>query len=678
MTNIPAALDFSHASTYRKNLHSTILIDSNMRPDRRAILLFLAGVVIMTAICFGQVHTDLVHGSVYYILLGFYGLWMLRHYRYLFAIGIIATVAMTIGYILGPEHSPGALINRGFSIVTVWIGVLFTMRFSKLQRNERKQKKQLNALFENVSEAILLIDSEGKVRLGNPGAERILGYTLQELEGMQIENLLPERSRKNHDQQRKLFTRKPGNRQIGIGRSVFALTKTGKEVPVEISLSSYFDSGELFIIAFVTDITRRKEQEAKIAAQYEEMQQCNLRLEETVKFRTSELEIINQNLVKEIEERTLVEEQLRKSQLLYKAIANNFPDGIIGVLDKNLRYVFVEGKELAAMEVSHKIGEPVFNDAQGSVIKEAEEKLRTTFEGGNVSFELATASTCYDVIATPFTTVNGQVTEALVVIRNITRHKKFEEDLMRSLEKERQLNVLKSRFVTSVSHEFRTPLSTILSSVFLLENYSGADEEVFRKTHTNRIKRSVNSLTELLDDFLSLGKLEEGKVKVIYSEFYLREYLDELISELNLIKKKDQSILLTYIGEDEMILLDKTLLTNILSNLMSNAIKYSPPDGLIEIRAEIRGNMINLSVRDSGMGIPENEQKHIFKRFFRAHNAVNIQGTGLGLNLVRKYVRLMKGYISFNSRLNQGSTFTVNLPVAVSNQFSTSNTKVYA
>src|SRR5690606_465318 len=139
--------------------------------------------------------------------------------------------------------------------------------------------------------------------------------------------------RSHHPQHRHEFTQHPVSRQIGIGKDVFALRKDGTEVPVEISLSSYHDNNELFVIAFVTDITRRKEQEAKIAAQYEELERYNLRLEEQVRFRTSELEITNQELVREIEERKVMEERLRKSQLMYKAVANNFPDGIIGVLD---------------------------------------------------------------------------------------------------------------------------------------------------------------------------------------------------------------------------------------------------------------------------------------------------------------------------------------------------------
>lgn len=630
----------------------------------------------MTGICLAQIGTDLVSGSVYYILLSFFGLWLLRSYRYLFAIGVISTIAMTVGYIFGPEHSNGALINRIFSVLTIWYGVVFTIRFQRLHQREQKYEKQLSALFENVSEAILFIDKNGKVILGNPGAEKTLGYSRTELSQLQIENLIPERFRSHHPQHRHEFTQHPESRQIGIGRDVYALRKDGTEVPVEISLSSYHDNNELFVIAFVTDITRRKEQEAKIAAQYEELEQYNLRLEEQVRFRTSELEITNQELVREIEERKVMEERLRKSQLMYKAVANNFPDGIIGVLDKDLRYVFVEGKELDNSTPRIGIDATPPPDVAGALIRDAEAKLRPVFDGRNVQFEVNVGRAFYEVVATPFAAVGGLIQEILIVVRNITRHKKFEEDLLRSLEKERQLNVLKSRFVTSVSHEFRTPLTTILSSVYLLENYRG-DEVTQKTTHLNRIKRSVNTLTELLDDFLSLGKLEEGKIRVTYSEFALRSFLEEIREEMEAIKKKDQVIQVGFDGADDKIVLDRTLLANIMNNLLSNAIKYTHDNGIINVTTVIRDGNLWIQIADNGMGIPEKEQKHIFKRFFRAQNAVNIQGTGLGLNLVRKYVRLLKGHVSFSSKVDSGTVFTVTIPLTVPKDQITARKEVF-
>lgn len=651
------------------------VITPDVKPNRKAILLYLAGVVIMAFICIVQIYTDLISGAEYYVLPCFIGLWVLRNYRFLYLIGIPATVAMTAGYFLGEPYSPGSFVNMLLSVIAVWIAIFFTTRFRKVYLAELMYKKQVSALFENVTEAILLIDSQGKIVLSNRGSERVFGYNQRELLSMQLEELIPERFRSRHPSLRTLYMSVPTTRRVGEGKNVYALRKDGTEVPVEISLSYYYDNRELLTIAFVTDITERKRQDAKIAAQYEQLEQYNQRLEQQVKIRTAELVDINTSLLNQIEERKRVEEQLRKSQFLYKAVASNFPEGVIAVVNEDLSFVFVDGKEVT---VGTNTPEKKHPGVHLVVISEHADRLKQAFAGQTVNFEVGVGDSFYDVIATPFAALSSQATEILMVIRNITRHKKFEENLLRSLEKEKQLNVMKSRFVSSVSHEFRTPLSTILSSTFLLENYAGPELETHRKTHLNRIKRSVNNLTELLDDFLSLGKLEEGKIKVIYTEFYIREYLAELINELSPIRKKDQEIRLNFSGEDELISLDKSLLTNVLTNLISNAIKYSNPDGLIEVNAHIKKEVLTLYVRDYGMGIPEKEQRYIFRRFFRAQNAVNIQGTGLGLNLVRKYVRLMKGTVAFKSRLEHGSTFIVTIPVSIQTNVTTSTQKEYA
>jgi PAS domain S-box-containing protein len=644
-----------------------------MKPDRKAILIFLAVVVVIVVLAVVQGYSDIIHGTVYYLMVGFYGLYLLRNYRYLWSIGVAVTGGIVAGYVLGSEESIGAMVNRVFSVITFWGCILIAIRFRLVVWEEKKYKNQLNALFENVSEAILLINRQGKILLGNPGAERIFGYERKELQGLDIEKLIPNRFRHNHKLYQEEFMRDPSNRQIGIGRVIYAQTRDGNEIPVEIGLSTYVENDEVFAIAFATDITKRKEQEAKIAEQYDKLQEYNTLLEETVQRRTSELRNalqsvrdVNENLLLEIEERRSVEAKLRKSQMLYNTIARNFPEGIIGVLDTEFRYVFVDGRELGkfGLDKDYRIGERIFASDQPELTSMAEEKLGESFRGNSVTFEVSLGETFYEVLGTPLPDSRNSISEILVVIRDITRHKMYEEDLLKSLEREKQLNVLKSRFVSSVSHEFRTPLSTILSSVFLIENYSGEDADVHRKNHCSRIKRSINNLTELLEDFLSMEKLAEGKIKVIYSEFYLREYLEEYVNEIRSIKKKDQSIRLAFSGKDTLVLLDKSILTNILSNLISNAIKYSCDDGVIDIEVTLSEDVLRLSVRDHGIGIPEKEQRHIFKRFFRANNAVNIQGTGLGLNLVKKYVRLLKGDITFRSVVNVGSSFDISIPVS--------------
>lgn len=235
-------------------------------------------------------------------------------------------------------------------------------------------------------------------------------------------------------------------------------------------------------------------------------------------------------------------------------------------------------------------------------------------------------------------------------------------ELLKALEKERELNVMKSRFITIASHEFRTPLSTILSSATLISKYQKEADAEKRGKHIKRIKSNVHNLTEILNSFLSLSKLEEGIVSCNPTIFDIESFTREIADEMEAILKEEQQIIYTHKGEDKNVDMDKQLLQNILINLLSNAIKYSPEGQDIELTTEIKDNQLSIIITDKGIGIPEEEQKHLFERFFRAQNVINIQGTGLGLNIVKRYIDMMDGNISFTSQSNHGTTFIIKLP----------------
>ena len=239
-----------------------------------------------------------------------------------------------------------------------------------------------------------------------------------------------------------------------------------------------------------------------------------------------------------------------------------------------------------------------------------------------------------------------------------------EEELKTALEKEKELSELKSRFVSMASHEFRTPLSTILSSVSLIGRYTESEQQSKRDKHIDRIKSSVRNLTGILNDFLSLSKLEEGQVAVKPSSFTIQHFCSEVIDEISGLKKQGQQIVHEHPEKAIEIFQDERLLKNVLFNLLSNAIKYSPTDASILCKIEYleESDKIYLEVKDQGIGIPEADQTHLFTRFFRATNSINIQGTGLGLNIVKRYVELMGGQINFESAEGQGSTFWVSIP----------------
>ena len=238
---------------------------------------------------------------------------------------------------------------------------------------------------------------------------------------------------------------------------------------------------------------------------------------------------------------------------------------------------------------------------------------------------------------------------------------KSKQQLSDALVNEKELNDMKSRFVTMASHEFRTPLSTILSSVSLIGKYPTTEDDEKRQKHIQRIKSAVTNMTLILNDFLSAEKLEEGKTFVRKEEADLKAITNEVLTEINGILKPGQKVEYKHEGNTHA-QLDKQMLRNILLNLISNAIKFSSEDKNIEVYTNVSDKEIIVKVKDNGIGIPNEEQDHLFERFFRAKNVTNIQGTGLGLNIVGKYLEAMNGKIDFISELDKGTIFTVTIP----------------
>ncbi|MGH2553406.1 MAG: PAS domain-containing sensor histidine kinase [Chitinophagaceae bacterium] len=401
----------------------------------------------------------------------------------------------------------------------------------------------LTSLFENATEGIILTNSTGLIMLLNPAACIMFGYDKDELAGKPIESLIPDKFRKHHHQLREGFYHNPSNRVMGQNRDLYGRKKDGTEMPVEVSLSHYKQGGELFVIAFIVDITRRKEIENDMQKQKTELEKI-----------TDSIRQLNANLEMKVGERTLI-------------------------------------------------------------LKEALQKLERS-----------------------------------------------QQELSEALDKERQLNEIKSRFVSMASHEFRTPLSTILSSASLLSKYTAEEEQSKRDKHIHRIKNSVNHLNDILEDFLSLGKLNEGKVEMVTSKVDLKELITETMEEMKSILKKGQQFEL-HCNELCVVYSDKKVFKNILINLISNAVKFSDENKSITIGGKIKGSQALLSVTDQGIGISKEDQKHLFSSFFRGSNAVNIQGTGMGLHIVKRYVELLHGKIQIQSQLDKGTSVTFAIPV---------------
>ncbi|MEP6594682.1 MAG: PAS domain-containing sensor histidine kinase [Ginsengibacter sp.] len=407
-----------------------------------------------------------------------------------------------------------------------------------------KENQQFEALFQNASLGILVIDKTGDIVLVNNFLVAQFGFdNSNELIGNKVEVLIPVRFHKHHVKDRNGYNANPERRPMGIGRDLFGVKKNGDEFPVEISLSSFNNDEGFFVIAFVSDITKRKEIEQAVFHQQEELASINKTIEK---------------LNHELENKVIVRTQQLQSTL----------------------------QEL----------------------------------------------------------------------------EKSKDELIKALSKEKELSDLKSRFVSMASHEFRTPLSTILSSVSLLAKYSVSEEQEKRDKHIHRIKSAVNNLTDILNEFLSIDRIEDGKIIAKNSLFDIKELITNLCNEINGILKPGQQLIYKHTGNTD-IYLDSSLLKNILINLISNAIKFSGENSPINILSNVVESIFKLKVKDAGIGMSKEDQKHLFERFFRGTNVSNIQGTGLGLHIVGKYIELMNGNITVKSELEKGTEIIITFHV---------------
>jgi len=256
------------------------------------------------------------------------------------------------------------------------------------------------------------------------------------------------------------------------------------------------------------------------------------------------------------------------------------------------------------------------------------------------------------------------IEERTEVLKNTVRAlETAKEEVSLSLEKEKELGQLKSRFVSMASHEFRTPLSAVQLSASLIEKYAEAFQSANISKHVSKIKNAVGNLTTILNDFLSLEKLEAGKVEPSFTSFDIVKLAEEITEEMQLMAKQNQNIIYQHTGTSSMIQLDPNLLKNCIINLVGNAIKYSGENTFIEFNTELTPENCIITVKDNGIGIPESDQKNLFEAFFRAHNTGSIPGTGLGLNIVARYTRLMNGKVDFKSNINNGTLFTISFPI---------------
>ncbi len=294
------------------------------------------------------------------------------------------------------------------------------------------------------------------------------------------------------------------------------------------------------------------------------------------------------------------------------------------------------------------------------------QKDRETLETGQPVFipEETVLGRYYQTSKIPLINSDGQYDRLLVVASDITERKKSEDALQQALETEKELNELKSRFVSMASHEFRTPLATILAITETLSAYRHKLSEQQIEERFGRIKDQIQHLTAIMDDVLLLARLQarraEFKPVMVVLDLLCRSVLDEFQNRPDITQH------VVYACDDTLreVSIDRKLMRQVISNLMSNAIKYSPAGTTIQVNLEYTPESVVLSVRDQGIGIPDADLKHLFEPFHRAANVGTISGTGLGLVIIKESVELHSGSIEVESQVGQGTTFTIRIPIA--------------
>lgn len=334
---------------------------------------------------------------------------------------------------------------------------------------------------------------------------------------------------------------------------------------------------------------------------------------------------------------------------------------------KNIGYSLEELKNMTPLDLKTLENEDVFKANTETLLKNNVDKIE--FE----SVHQRKDGTSYPVEVHMQLSRLGEKNVFVSIVLDITDRKNYTEKLEKkvaerteqlkvALSKEKELNQLKTNFLSLVSHEFKTPLSGILTSTVLLSKYKQTEEQEKRDKHIRTISDKVYYLNNILNDFLSLEKIETGKFNYSFTEFKLSKVIDEVVYNANMLLKEGQLIKYPENINDLSLYQDEKTTALILSNLVNNAIKYSSEHSEIRILVEQDDQTTSIKVKDNGIGIPLKDQKNIFDRYFRAENAINTQGTGIGLNIAKNHIENLGGSIHFESEEQKGSTFTIVLP----------------
>ena len=538
---------------------------------------------------------------------------------------------------------------------------------------------QLAAVIQTATDGIIIIDQLGTILKVNNAASELFGYHIDELIGRNINMLMPGKYSEKHDGYLKNYHKTGEKKIIGIGREVEGKRKNNTVFPCYLSISEVRLTNTVLYTGIVHDLTEQKQNERDLISAKEKIEMyfdvantINVVLDRQTKIINlnqkglsfvglKHEEVITQywfNLILPPDETAPLQLALMEMMSGNIPLLDSFETTAINVDGEVKQYAW---KNSLLTESNGDVVGLICSGIDISDVRDAEQRILSM----NAELEKRVSRRTEELAAAINQLLNiNKKLEFEIQERKSAENALLEKEkaLRKAYEREKELNHLKSRFVSMASHEFRTPLSAILSSAELIEAYNDGGQDQKREKHIVRIRSAVNNLTSILNDFLSLSKLEEGKVLSHPVEFMFNDFCNDLLDDILPILKPGQKVISPTDNLKTVLFLDHKLLKNILLNLFSNAIKYSEQGKSIYFEFSMDEKSLYFSIRDEGIGIPSEEQEHLFTRFFRAHNVENIQGTGLGLTIVKRYLELMDGSIHFESHLGVGTIFKISLP----------------
>lgn len=486
-------------------------------------------------------------------------------------------------------------------------------------------------LSEVISEGILIVDEQQLITASNSTTNTLFGYTDGELIGQPMQILLPQNVRNHHSGLAKDFMNEGKARQMGKGRDLVGQRKDGGEFPLEISLNPFKLQEKQYVLALIMDVTDQKKAEEAMEHWFRIFDES---LNEIFVFDAESFVFINVN---------------KGAQ-------------------HNLGYTIDELRQMSVLDIKPELSREVFCRLLSPLLSNRKEKV--IFE----SVHQRKDGSVYPVEVHLQLSFLGKQKVCVAIVLDITERKNYTQQLenkveertqqlRQALQAEKKLNELKTKFLSLVSHEFKTPLASILTSTSLLKKYTESEQQDKRDKHIGTIKSKVKYLDNILTDFLSIERLDLGKVKYNITSFPLSKLINEVVYDANTLLKEGQRIKYPENIDGITVEFDEKIMGLALSNLVHNAIKYSPEDTDIELSVTEKNDQIHIDIIDKGLGIPPEDQPFIFDRYFRASNVLTVQGTGIGLNIVQQHLHNLNSNVTFKSEQGKGSTFTLHIPI---------------